>query len=84
MKQNLNQGDTLTCIEHNGTEYWKTGIVTPVAPFELNGNKVTPSGATYYDVTASSELTTGTPSIFDANQVAYGPGPRPRNIVRRK
>jgi hypothetical protein len=84
MKEKLNQGDTLTCIEYNHTEYWKKGLVTPVAPLTLNGDKITPTSISQWDVTGESELATSSPSIFDANQVAYGPGPRPRNIVRRR
>lgn len=79
----IGSGDVLTCLTYGQTEYWYLGEVRPQPPYTMNGNQVNCT-VSIYDVTGDDELNPSTPVIMDAANRAYAPGPRPRNIVRRK
>lgn len=79
----IGSGDVLTCLTYGQTEYWHLGEVKPTPPYFMNGNQVSCT-ASVYDVTGDDELNPNGTVITDSNNRVYAPGPRPRNIVRRK
>lgn len=79
----IHNGDVLTCLTYGQTEYWHVGEVRPTPPYFLNGNQVNCT-ASVYDVTGEDEVNAQSPVITDSANKLYAPGPRPRNIVRRK
>lgn len=83
MMTKIQSGDVLTVLKYGNTEYFYLGEVRPTAPYYMNGNQVTCT--TYiYDVTGDDELNPNGTVITDSDNRVYAPGPRPRNIVRRK
>lgn len=83
MKVFIQNGDVLTCLTNGTNEHWYLGEIRPTPPYTINGIQVNCT-ASVWDVQGNDYLEPSTPVIIDAANKVFAPGPRPKNIIRRK